>query len=138
MAQTKAKRPTRQRKADRMMHSGVTPEELQCDYALGPFDLTAYDMDRKWGVDMLVELVSPETAQKYGSAMAKLNAAIEAQDPAMVAAREAVCIKGMQVMDAEATAAGKEPASDDVWILAFQDKQVGLLKNGRSWQRVKQ
>jgi hypothetical protein len=44
----------------------------------------------------------------------------------------------MQVMDAEATAAGKQPASDEVWILAFQDTQVGLLKNGRSWQRVKE
>ena len=138
MAQTKAKRPTRQRKSDRMMHAGVTQEEIQCDYALGPFDRFAHDMDRKWGVDMLVELVTPETAAKYGSAMAKLNAAIEAQDPAMVAARASVCIKGMQVMDAEATAAGKQPASDDVWILAFQDKQVGLLKNGRSWQRVKE
>lgn len=120
------------------MHSGISPEEIACDYALGPFDRTAYDMDRKWGVDMLVELVSPETAEKYGSAMAKLNAAIDAHDPKMTAARAAVCIKGMQVMDAEATAAGKQPASDEVWILAFQGKQVGLLKNGRSWQRVKE
>jgi hypothetical protein len=130
------KRPTRQRKADRMIHAGISQEEIQCDYALGPFDRMAFDMDKKWGVDMLVELVSPETAQKYGSAMAKLNAAIDAQDPAMVAARAAVCMRGMQAMDAEATAAGKQPASDDVWILAFNGKQVGLLKNGRAWQRV--
>jgi hypothetical protein len=128
------KRPTRQRKADRMIHAGVSQEEIQCDYALGPFDRMAFDMDKKWGVDMLVELVSPETAQKYGSAMAKLNAAIEAKDSAMVAARAAVCMRGMQAMDAEATAAGKQPASDDVWILAFNGKQVGLLKNGRAWQ----
>lgn len=134
----KTKRPTRQRKADRLMHSGISPEEIACDYAVAPFDRVAYDMDRKWGVDMLVELVSPETAEKYGSAMAKLNAAIEAHDPKMTAARAAVCVRGMQAMDAEATAAGKQPASDDVWLLAFQGKQVGLLKNGRSWQRVKE
>lgn len=130
------KRPTRQRKSDRMIHHGVSQEEIQCDYALGPFDRMAVEMDRKWGVDMLVELVSPETAAKYGSAMAKLNAAIEAQDPAMVAARAAVCMRGMQAMDAEATEAGKQPASDDVWILAFNGKQVGLLKNGRGWKKV--
>jgi len=41
-------------------------------------------------------------------------------------------------MDAEATAAGKQPASDDVWILSFNGKQVGLLKNGRAWQRVQE
>jgi hypothetical protein len=130
------KRPTRQRKADRLMHHGKSQGEIQCDYALGPFDRMAYDMDKKWGVDMLCELVSPETAAKYGSAMAKLNAAIDAQDPAMVAARAAVCMRGMQAMDAEATAAGKQPASDDVWILAFSGKQVGLLKNGRGWKAV--
>ena len=130
------KRPTRQRKADRLMHHGKSQDEIQCDYAVGPFDRMAYDMDKKWGVDMLCELVSPETAAKYGSAIAKLNAAIDAQDPAMVAARAAVCMRGMQAMDGEATAAGKQPASDDVWILAFNGKQVGLLKNGRGWKAV--
>lgn len=123
--------------ADRMTKSGVSPEEIQCDYAIAPFDRMAHDMDKKWGVDVLPEIVSPETAAKYGSAMAKLNAAIDAADPAMVAARAAVCIKGMQVMDAEATAAGKQPASDDVWVLSFQGKSVGLLKDGRAWQKVK-
>ena len=138
MTEKKPKRPTRQRKSDRIIHPGISQEEIQCDYALGPFDRMAHDMDKKWGVDMLVELVSPETAAKYGSAMAKLNAAIEARDPAMVAARAAVCMRGMQAMDAEATAAGKQPASDDVWILAFNGKQVGLLKDGRAWQRVQE
>lgn len=138
MTTNKPKRPTRQRKSDRMLHAGISPEEIACDYAVAPFDRMAMEMDRKWGVDMLPELVSPETAEKYGSAMAKLNAAIEAADPKMTAARAAVCVKGMQVMDAEAVAAGKSPASDDVWILAFQDKQVGLLKNGRAWKKVKE
>lgn len=131
------KKPTRQRKADRLIYPSMSQQEIQCDYALGPFDRMAHDMDKKWGVDVLPELVSPETAAKYGSAMAKLNSAIESQDPAMVAARAAVCMRGMQAMDAEATAAGKKPASDDVWILAFNGKQVGLLKDGRAWQRVR-
>jgi hypothetical protein len=130
------KKPTRKRKSDRLIHPNTRHEEIQCDFALAPFDRMAVEMDKKWGVDVLVELVSPETAAKYGSAMAKLNAAIEAHDPAMVAARAAVCMRGMQAMDAEATAAGKQPASDDVWILAFNGKQVGLLKDGRAWRQV--
>jgi hypothetical protein len=73
------KRPTRQRKSDRMLHSGVTQEEIQCDYALAPFDHMAHSLDLKWGVDRLVELVSPDMAERYGSAMAKLNAAIDAK-----------------------------------------------------------
>jgi hypothetical protein len=138
MTAAKTKRPTRQRKADRLINPGRAPEEIQCDFAVAPFDRMAHDMDKKWGVDVLVELVSPETAAKYGSALTKLHAAIDAHDPNMTAARAAVCMRGMQAMDAEATAAGKAPAADDVWILAFQGKQVGLLKDARSWQRVKQ
>ena len=41
------KRPTRQRKADRQLHSGISAEEIRCDYALAPFDRLAAEMDRK-------------------------------------------------------------------------------------------
>jgi hypothetical protein len=44
----------------------------------------AFAMDKKWGVDRLVELVSPDMAERYGAAMAKLNAAIDARDPEQV------------------------------------------------------
>jgi hypothetical protein len=136
MKDNMTKKPTRKRKADRLIHQGASPEEIQCDFAVAPFDRMAHDMDKKWGVDVLPELVSPETAARYGSAMSKLHAAIDAHDPQMTAARAAVCMRGMQAMDAEATAANKKPASDDVWILAFNGKEVGLLKDGRAWQRV--
>ena len=94
-------------------------------------------MDAKWGIDVLVELVSAETAAKYGSAMAKLNAAIDEGDPAVVAARAQVCIRGMDAMDAEATAAGAQRASMDVWEVELDDGQIyGVMKDGRSWQAI--
>ena len=130
------KRPVRQRKADRILHSGVTQEEIRCDYALSPFDHMAHQFDLKWGVDRLVELVQPEMAERYGAAMAKLNAAIEARDPEQVTLRVGVCMRGMQAMDLAATQAGAEPASDEVWLVQADGREYGLLRDARAWQRV--
>ena len=47
---------------------------MMCDYALAPFDRRFREMDKKWGCDKLPELVSAETAAKWGSTMEKLNA----------------------------------------------------------------
>lgn len=132
------KRPVRQRKADRLLQPGRSHEEIQCDYALGPFDRMAVEMDRKWGTDRLVELVTPEMAAKYGSAMAKLNDAIEANDPEQVSIRVGVCVRGMQAMDLAAAQAGAQPASDDVWLVQADGREVGLLRDGRAWRRVQE
>ena len=132
------RKPRRQKKSDRLLHSGQTQSQIMSDYALAPFDRAAREMDAKWGIDTLVELVSAETAAKYGSAMAKLNAAIDEDDPAVVAARAQVCIRGMDAMDAEATAAGAQRASTDVWEVELDDGQrYGVMKDGRSWQAIK-
>ena len=72
------KRPNklgRQKLEDRLISpSAASPNEVACDLALGSLDRVAREMDRKWGVDRLPDLVSPEMAAKYGSAMGKLNA----------------------------------------------------------------
>jgi len=132
-----ANRPQRKRKADRLTYGVASEKEIQADYAVAPFDKMVRDMDRKWGVDRLPEIVSPELAAKYGSALAKLCAAIDEGEPEMIAARAAVCIRGMTAMDTEATSAGMKPASDDVWIMEFNGIEVGLMKDGRAWPAVK-
>src|SRR6056300_584252 len=111
----KNQRPKRQKKSDRILHSGQTQNQIMTDYAVAPFDRKAEEMDEKWGIDRLVELVSAETAAKYGSAMAKFNDAIDAGDPSVTAARAQVCIRGMDAMDAEAAAAGAQRGSIVVW-----------------------
>lgn len=136
MQKARPKRPARQRKSDRLTHSGISQEEMMCDYALGPFDRTASDMDKKWGVDVLPELVPPEMAARYGSAIAKLNAAIEAQDPDEVTKRAAVCIRGMHAMDQAATQSGATPASQDVWLVQADGREFGLLRDARAWPAV--
>jgi hypothetical protein len=95
-------------------------------------------MDLKWGVDRLVELVTTEMAEKYGSAMAKLNAAIDANDPEQVSLRAGVCMRGMEAMDQAATQSGAEPASRDVWLVQADGREFGLLRDARAWQSVQE
>src|SRR6056300_1267199 len=133
----KNQKPRRQKKADRILHSGQTQNQIMTDYAVAPFDRKAEEMDEKWGIDRLVELVSAETAAKYGSAMAKFNDAIDAGDPSVTAARAQVCIRGMDAMDAEAAAAGAQRASMDVWEVEVAGELYGVMRDARSWQAIK-
>lgn len=126
-------RPQRHNKGDRLMHSGAKPEEVACDFALGPFDTAARNMEREWGVNRLEGLVSPETAARYGSAIGKLNAAMEANDPAEVAARVGVCIRGMAAMDAEATAAGHQPITPQAVEGEVDGRPAAILIDDAAW-----
>lgn len=132
-----ANRPRRAKKADRLRHGVASEKEIRADYAVAPFDKMVRDMDRKWGVDRLPEIVSPEMAAKYGSALAKLCAAIEEGEPEMIAARANVCMRGMAAMDAEAVSLGRAPAElDNVWIMEFNGIEVGLMKDARHWPKI--
>ncbi len=126
-------RPQRHNKGDRLMHSGAKPEEVASDFALGPFDTAARNSERKWGVNRLEGLVSAETAARYGSAIGKLNAAIDAADPAEVATRVGVCIRGLAAMDAEATAAGHQPIPAEAQEIEVDGKLCAVLWDGNAW-----
>ena len=71
-------------------------------------------MELKWGCDRLPGLVSPETAAKFGSAKAKLDAAILDNDPQAVAQRATIMVKGWKVMDKEASD-NHEPFKPRIW-----------------------
>jgi len=84
-------------------------------HALLPLDRAASEMEMKWGCERLPSLVSPATAALFGSAKAKLDAAIQVDDPQEVVRRAAVMIKGWAKMDAEATERGHRALSPDIW-----------------------
>lgn len=132
------RRPVRQKKSDRILHGDQEPNTIMSDFALAPLDRLALDMDRKWGIDMLPELVSVETAMKYGSAMSKLNAAIRENDPAMVRERAEIAMRGLVAMQSEAEALGAQRASTDVWEVDIDGEVYGIMRDGRSWQTVKE
>lgn len=126
-------RPTRQKKHDRLLSPLATQAEISCDMATAPFDRVCIEMDRKWGVDRLPELVSVETAAKWGSALGKMNAAIVAADLEETKARVEVCIRGFRAMDAEAAAAGHQPADPDIWEIELDGQRIGIIREGREW-----
>lgn len=129
--------PKRQRKADRLISPGASATEIRCDYALAPFDRLSRQMDTKWGIDRLPELVSVETAEKFGSAMAKLNSAIDSDDPEQVKARAQVCMRGLTAMDAEASAAGHPVADPEIWQHEFDGLKFGIIRDGAEWKAAK-
>lgn len=126
-------RPHRQNKGDRLIHPGASADEIRCDHALAPFDRAAREMERLWGVDRLPELVSPATAAKFGSAMAFLNDAINANDAQRCADASANCIKGLAVMDAEARALGHNPAPAEVWLYEHDGHRFGVIRETGDW-----
>lgn len=138
MTEHRPTKPRRQRSADRVLHRDVSAVQIKCDFALAPFDRMANAMDHKWGIDRLVELVPADVAAKYGSAMAKLNQAIDDQDPDEVAVRASVCMRGMQAMDQIATQAHGEPPTAQVWVVEADGYTFGLMRDPRAWQRAQE
>ena len=126
-------RPQRHRKEDRLIHQGATDAEIRCDLATGPFDTACRAMDVRWGQDRLPELVAPATAERWGQAMANLNAAIAANDPALVVKRVEACLRGFAAMDAEATAAGHQPITPDALEFDLDGKTCAILKDDAAW-----
>jgi hypothetical protein len=105
------KRPQRLKKSDRLISGEASADEQRIHMALAPFDGMVRHYDRKYGVDCLPELTGdPELCGKYGSALAKLNAAVVAGDYETVVKYVGVCMRGMEAMEAAAVANGAQPA----------------------------
>jgi hypothetical protein len=128
-----AQRPTRQKKDDRILHKGATANEIKADLALAPFDAAVREMDKRWGVDRLPELVSVESAAKWGKAMAGLNGAIDAHDPDKVKFWVEVCLRGLASMDAEAVTLGRPVSDPMIWEHEYEGKVYGIIADGREW-----
>jgi hypothetical protein len=128
-----AQRPTRQKKDDRILHKGATANEIRADLSLAPFDKAVREMDKRWGVDRLPELVSVESAAKWGKAVAGLNGAIDAQDPDKVKFWVEVCLRGLTAMDAEAVSLGRPVSDPDIWEYEYEGTTFGIIEDGREW-----
>ena len=128
-----AQRPTRQKKDDRILHKGATANEIRADLSLAPFDKAVREMDKRWGVDRLPELVSVESAAKWGKAVAGLNGAIDAQDPDKVKFWVEVCLRGLTAMDAEAVALGRPVSDPMIWEHEYEGTIYGIIEDGREW-----
>lgn len=123
------------RRRDPLVHPGATSDEMALGNALAPFDRAVRETEIKWGIDRLPEIVSPESAAKWGSAVGKLNAAIDSGDVQEVTARVGVCLRGLAALDAEARAAGHQPISPDAWEIEVDGVTCAILKDDADWPR---
>lgn len=98
------------------------PQNMGAIYgALRPLDEIGAKLESKWGHGRLETLVSPETAAKWGSAKARLDAAIEANDAAAVSYAAGICARGWLALDTEATQRGASPMPEGVWSIVGDD-----------------
>ena len=87
------------------------------DAALANHDRAITLMDAKWGVNVLPDLVSPETAAKFARSTSKRDLSIETGDDDAAIAAFGSVVRGLAALDAEATAAGHVPLKvDRVWV----------------------
>jgi hypothetical protein len=128
-----AQRPKRQKKDDRVLFKQATAAEIKCDSALAPLDGASNEMDKRWGIDRLPELVSPDSAARWGKAMAGLNAAIDAQDADKTKFWVEICIRGLNAMDAEAVALGRPISDPMIWEHEYEGTVYGIIEDGREW-----
>lgn len=126
---TKPRPPRFNKKSDRMITPGASAAEIRCDMACAPLDNLARHFDAIWGIDRLVTLVSPAMAEKYGAAMAHLHSSYDAEDPAATAAAAANCMKGLDAMNAQAIAAGHQPADPRVWMVEIEGHKYGFVED---------
>lgn len=122
-------RPTER---SRFIHE-APPPDLRCDFAVKPFDEAMRAAERKWGINRLPSLVSPETAKKWGSAFQKMQDAIEARDADECAVRAAVCVRGLAAMDAEAESAGKQTLPSGALAGDVEGFRFVVLPDHRCW-----
>lgn len=130
------KRPVRHMKSDRIVSPKVSVEEQQCDTMVGALAYDTQRMDWKWGIGRLEELVSTETAAKYGLAMARLNQAMDAHCVGDVSKWVESCRRGLVIMDAEALSMGHLALPTDVWEVEAEGIKFVLVRDGRKWQDV--
>lgn len=130
-----ANRPRRTKKSDRLLACDATNQERQCDYGIAPFDRRATEMENKWGIDRLPELVSPDTAARYGRLMADLMDALNAADPEKVRQLATIGIRALNAMDAEATAAGHTTEAA-IWEIEHEGFRFVILEDERQWPEL--
>jgi len=132
-ATTMAKRPTHQRKHDQLIHGPTTAAQVRCDMALAPFDHACREMDRKWGVNVLPEIVSVESADKWARAMVGLNEAINSEDADKVKFWVEICLRGIKAMDEEAVKLGRPISDPEIWEHEYEGQVYGIIADGREW-----
>lgn len=133
------KRPKRLKASDRLIHGPESVDVQRIHMALAPLDGMLRHYDRKYGIDCLPELCrDADICGRYGSALGKLNAAVDANDYETVVKYVGVCMRGLEAMEAKAIEAGAQPAEGRYWTAELDGKVYAVLFDDREWPILKE
>lgn len=104
----------------------LTFETIQA--AIAPVDALQTETDRRWGIDALPALVTPELAAKFGKARSLLNDAIRQRDEKLVLKYSETVLRGLRALEQAARDAGHSPQPPE--IIHRRDAR------GNAWQIV--
>lgn len=90
-------------------------------------DETAAEMEAKWGADRLRLLVSSELREKFDRQRYLFNQAIWHGDLEAVRREAGRMVRGYEVLDRAAVAAGKQPLAPEVWEIPLDDGSVAAI-----------
>lgn len=99
-------------------------------HAIIPLDKMVSDLETVWGPSRLIELASPEMAAKFGSAKARLDAAVMAVDAPEVTKRVGVLMRGYVALAKHAQDNGHKPMAPETFsITSPQGNKYVFAKN---------
>lgn len=123
----------------RMMGSSVTSEATyrKIQNHLTEYDRVVSDYERRWGVERLPNLVSPELRDRFWQQMDKLNDAIHRDAAVDVEHHVAVTLRAYGALEKEAIALGGKEIGMDVWTAHVDDKVVAIARDEQAVMHIK-
>jgi len=86
-------------------------------------------MDRKYGYDRLPELVSTDTAARWGKAVAGLHEGHDARDAEKVRAWVIVCLRGLNSLDEEAMQNPDNLLPPEIWDCEVDGETFCIIRD---------
>lgn len=139
MRQKKIKKPD-MTALRRLKGTAVTSEATyrKIQNYLTEYDRVVSDYERRWGIERLPNLVSPELRDRFWAQMDLLNDAIHRDAPNDVEHHVAVTLRAYAALEKEAIAMGGLEIGDDVWMGEASDGQtVAIVRDVHALGGVK-
>ena len=118
------KHPVPDRGISRELTSSYSREYAKVQSAVTDYDKVASEMERKWGVDRLPELVDAELRERFWQTVYRLNVAIDKNDPDEVRRHGDAAARGWCALDRAAVAAGALPPSGEGYDARIDETRV--------------
>jgi len=118
------KPPAPDRGISRELTASYSRQYAKVQSAVTDYDKVASEMERKWGVDRLPELVDAELRERFWQTVHRLNVAIDKNDPDEVRRHADAAARGWYALDRAASAAGALPPSGEGYDARIDETRV--------------